>query len=112
PAGSLPTWAARAGARWRRGRRAWCGLRPCPTTGRPEDSSATAGRSHGDTAWSLRSYGSHPFQSTEPAMAKPFLQLAALGVAGVALWKIASLFLLPDRKSTRLDSSHEWISYA
>jgi len=55
----------------------------------------TAGRSHGDTAWSLRAYGSHPFQLTEPAMAKPFLQLAALGVAGVALWKIASLFLLP-----------------
>jgi hypothetical protein len=28
-------------------------------------------------------------------MAKPFLQLAALGVAGFALWKLASLFLLP-----------------
>src|SRR5438105_11073246 len=24
----------------------------------------------------------------------------------------ASLFLIPDRKSTRLNSSHEWISYA
>ena len=28
-------------------------------------------------------------------MTKPFLQLAALGVAGFALWKIASLVLLP-----------------
>ena len=28
-------------------------------------------------------------------MAKPFLQLAAFGVAGFALWKTASLFLLP-----------------
>ena len=28
-------------------------------------------------------------------MAKPFLQLAALGVAGFALWKIASFVLLP-----------------
>ena len=28
-------------------------------------------------------------------MAKPFLQLAALGVAGLALWKIASIVLLP-----------------
>jgi hypothetical protein len=28
-------------------------------------------------------------------MAKPLLQLAALGVAGFALWKIASFFLLP-----------------
>ncbi len=28
-------------------------------------------------------------------MTKPFLQLAAVGVAGFALWKIASLFLLP-----------------
>jgi len=28
-------------------------------------------------------------------MAKPFLQLAALGVAGFALWKIASIVLLP-----------------
>jgi hypothetical protein len=29
------------------------------------------------------------------AMAKPLLQLAALGVAGFALWKIASFVLLP-----------------
>ena len=28
-------------------------------------------------------------------MAKPFLQLAALGFAGFALWKIASIVLLP-----------------
>jgi hypothetical protein len=28
-------------------------------------------------------------------MAKPLLQLAALGVAGFALWKIASFFLFP-----------------
>ncbi len=28
-------------------------------------------------------------------MAKPLLQLAALGVTGFALWKIASLVLLP-----------------
>jgi hypothetical protein len=28
-------------------------------------------------------------------MVKPLLQLAALGVAGFALWKIASFFLLP-----------------
>ena len=28
-------------------------------------------------------------------MAKPFLQLAAVGIAGLVLWKIASLFLLP-----------------
>ena len=28
-------------------------------------------------------------------MTKPFLQLAALGVAGFALWKMASLVLLP-----------------
>ena len=28
-------------------------------------------------------------------MAKPFLQLAALGVAGFALWKIASIVFLP-----------------
>lgn len=28
-------------------------------------------------------------------MAKPLLQLAALGAAGFALWKIASFFLLP-----------------
>ena len=28
-------------------------------------------------------------------MTKPFLQLPALGVAGFALWKIASLVLLP-----------------
>jgi len=28
-------------------------------------------------------------------MAKPFLQLAALGVVGFALWKVASLFFLP-----------------
>ncbi|MGH7607955.1 MAG: hypothetical protein ACREME_11505 [Gemmatimonadales bacterium] len=28
-------------------------------------------------------------------MIKPILQLAAIGVAGVALWKVASLFLLP-----------------
>lgn len=28
-------------------------------------------------------------------MAKPLLQLAALGVAGFALWKVASFFLLP-----------------
>ena len=28
-------------------------------------------------------------------MTKPLLQLAALGVAGVALWKIASIVLLP-----------------
>ena len=28
-------------------------------------------------------------------MAKPLLQLTALGVAGFALWKIASLVLLP-----------------
>ena len=28
-------------------------------------------------------------------MAKPLLQLAALGVAGFALWKIASIVLLP-----------------
>lgn len=28
-------------------------------------------------------------------MAKPLLQLAALGVSGFALWKIASLVLLP-----------------
>jgi hypothetical protein len=31
----------------------------------------------------------------EPAMAKPFLQLAALGVASLVIWKIASLVLLP-----------------
>lgn len=28
-------------------------------------------------------------------MARPLLQLAALGVAGFALWKIGSIFLLP-----------------
>jgi membrane protein implicated in regulation of membrane protease activity len=28
-------------------------------------------------------------------MVKPFLQLTALGVAGFALWKLASLWLLP-----------------
>ena len=28
-------------------------------------------------------------------MTKPFLQLAAVGVVGFALWKMASLFLLP-----------------
>ena len=28
-------------------------------------------------------------------MTKPFLQLAAVGVVGFALWKIASFFLLP-----------------
>ena len=28
-------------------------------------------------------------------MAKPFLQLAALGVTGFALWKLASFVLLP-----------------
>lgn len=28
-------------------------------------------------------------------MIKPVLQIAALGVVGVALWKLASLFLLP-----------------
>jgi len=28
-------------------------------------------------------------------MVKPFLQITALGVAGFALWKIASLLLLP-----------------
>lgn len=28
-------------------------------------------------------------------MAKPLLQLAALGVAGIAVWKIASFVLLP-----------------
>ena len=28
-------------------------------------------------------------------MTKPFLQLAAVGVAGFAPWKMASLFLLP-----------------
>lgn len=28
-------------------------------------------------------------------MAKPLLQLAALGVTGFALWKLASFFLLP-----------------
>ena len=28
-------------------------------------------------------------------MTKPFLQLAAVGVAGFALWKIASFFFLP-----------------
>jgi hypothetical protein len=28
-------------------------------------------------------------------MAKPLLQLAALGVAGVVIWKLASFFLLP-----------------
>jgi len=36
-----------------------------------------------------------PYYPIESAMAKPFLQLAAFGVAGFALWKIASLFLLP-----------------
>lgn len=28
-------------------------------------------------------------------MSKPILQLAAIGVAGVAVWKLASVFLLP-----------------
>jgi hypothetical protein len=28
-------------------------------------------------------------------MAKPFLQLAAVGVLGVALWKVLSVLLLP-----------------
>lgn len=28
-------------------------------------------------------------------MIKPILQLAAVGVAGVAMWKLASLFLFP-----------------
>lgn len=28
-------------------------------------------------------------------MAKPLLQLAALGVAGVALWKVASILFIP-----------------
>lgn len=28
-------------------------------------------------------------------MAKPFLQLAALGVVGFALWKVAGIVLLP-----------------
>jgi hypothetical protein len=28
-------------------------------------------------------------------MSKPILQLAAVGIVGVALWKLASLFLLP-----------------
>ncbi|HVH68262.1 MAG TPA: hypothetical protein VM716_10375 [Gemmatimonadales bacterium] len=28
-------------------------------------------------------------------MAKPLLQLAAVGVAGFALWKVASFFLFP-----------------
>src|SRR5213594_3683412 len=51
--------------------------------------------SRSDTAPPLPSYGSHPFHSTQPAMAKPLLQLAALGVGGFALWKIASLVLLP-----------------
>ena len=60
----------------------------------------TAGPSPGegaarDTTPSLPSYGSYPFNSTERTMAKPLLQLAALGVAGVALWKIASIVLLP-----------------
>ena len=32
---------------------------------------------------------------TDSAMAKPFLQLAALGFVGFALWKIASLLFLP-----------------
>src|SRR5437667_12357302 len=34
-------------------------------------------------------------QWIETAMTKPFLQLAAVGVAGFALWTMASLFLLP-----------------
>src|SRR5207247_10851815 len=34
-------------------------------------------------------------QWIETVMTKPFLQLAAVGVAGFALWKMASLFLLP-----------------
>ena len=48
-----------------------------------------------DTAPSLPSYGSYPFNSTERTMAKPLLQLAALGFAGFAIWKIASILLLP-----------------
>jgi hypothetical protein len=28
-------------------------------------------------------------------MSKPILQLAAVGIVGVAVWKLASLFLLP-----------------
>jgi hypothetical protein len=28
-------------------------------------------------------------------MSKPILQLAAVGIVGVALWKLASLFFLP-----------------
>src|SRR2546430_183824 len=34
-------------------------------------------------------------QWIETVMTKPFLQLAAVGVAGFAVWKMASLFLLP-----------------
>src|SRR6267154_4516502 len=34
-------------------------------------------------------------QWIETVMTKPFLQLAAVGVAGFALWKMASHFLLP-----------------
>src|SRR2546422_6625003 len=40
-------------------------------------------------------FRSPTLQWIETVMTKPFLQLAAVGVAGFALWKMASLFLLP-----------------
>src|SRR5207247_2845452 len=44
------------------------------------------------------------------ASAGKFTKLGALVSLSVMVW--AWLALLPDRKSTRLNSSHEWISYA
>src|SRR5207244_13398563 len=55
--------------------------------------------------WARRQSATGPFQ--------PDLKLGSLGLLAAIACRVASgIFVFPDRKSTRLNSSHQIISYA